>query len=40
VAVMQGYRPAAERRAELAFEMTADEIAAALRQARAFITRH
>ena len=40
VAMMQGYRPAAERRAELAFEMTADEIAAALRQARAFITRH
>lgn len=40
VALMQGYRPAAERRAELAHEMTADEIAAALREARAFITRH
>ncbi|MCX7325192.1 MAG: SEL1-like repeat protein [Hyphomicrobiales bacterium] len=40
VAVMQGYRAAAERRAELAFEMTPDQIATALREARAFVTRH
>jgi TPR repeat protein len=40
VAVMQGYREAAQRRAELASEMTSDEIAAALREARALITRH
>jgi TPR repeat protein len=40
VAVMQGYHEAAQRRAELASEMTSDEIAAALREARALITRH
>jgi uncharacterized protein len=40
VALMQGYRPAAEARAELAHEMSQDEIVAALREARAFITRH
>lgn len=40
VALMLGYRQAAERRAELAGEMTKDEIAAALREARAFVTRH
>jgi hypothetical protein len=40
VALMQGYKPAAERRAELAGEMTSDEIAAALKAARAFVTRH
>ncbi len=40
VAVMQGCRRAAERRAELACEMTSEEIAAALREARVFITRH
>jgi hypothetical protein len=37
---MQGYREAVQRRAELASEMTSDEIAAALREARALITRH
>lgn len=40
VAVMQGYREAAQRRAELAGEMTAEQIASALREARALITRH
>jgi TPR repeat protein len=40
VALMQGYREAALARAELAGEMTADEIAKALREARALITRH
>ncbi|MGL4440091.1 MAG: hypothetical protein ACRCUE_12550 [Bosea sp. (in: a-proteobacteria)] len=40
VAVIHGYREAALRRAELAAEMSADEIAAALREARALITRH
>lgn len=40
VAVIHGYREAALRRAELACEMTSDEIAAALREARALITRH
>jgi hypothetical protein len=40
VALMQGYRAAAERRAELAFEMTPEQIATALREARAFLTRH
>ena len=40
VALMQGYREAAQRRAELSSEMSADEIATALREARALITRH
>lgn len=40
VAVMQGYREAATRRAELSGEMSAEEIAKALREARALITRH
>jgi TPR repeat protein len=40
VAFMKGCAEAAQRRAELASEMTSDEIAAALREARAFITRH
>ncbi len=40
VALIKGCRAAAERRAELAGEMSADEIAAALREARAYVTRH
>ena len=40
VAVARGYRPAAERRAELAREMSAGEIAAAQREARLFLTQH
>jgi TPR repeat protein len=40
VAVMQGFREAVLRRAELASEMSHEEIAAALREARALITRH
>jgi uncharacterized protein len=40
VAIINGYREAIQRRAELAAEMTSDEIAAALREARALITRH
>lgn len=40
VAVINGYREAALRRAELASEMSAEDIALALRQARAMITRH
>jgi hypothetical protein len=40
VALMKGCKEAALRRAELASEMSSDEIAAALREARAFITRH
>lgn len=40
VALMRGYRAAAERRAELACEMTPEQIAMALREARAFVTRH
>lgn len=40
LAVMQGFRDAAERRAELAREMSREEVAEALRQARAFVTRH
>ncbi len=40
VAMMLGCKAAAERRAELAAEMSKDEIAAALREARAFVTRH
>ncbi len=40
VALMLGFKDAAERRAELAGEMSKDEIAAALREARAFVTKH
>jgi uncharacterized protein len=40
VAVAQGYRAAATMRAEVAQEMTAEEIAAAQREARLFLTRH
>ncbi len=40
VAVARGYRPAVERRAELAQEMSAAEIAAAQRDARLWLTRH
>ncbi len=40
VALMQGYREASARRSEVASEMTTDEIAEALREARALITRH
>lgn len=40
VALARGCRAAAERRAEVAGEMSSDEIAAALREARAFLTRH
>lgn len=39
IAVVRGYRPAAERRAELAQEMSAAEIAAAQREARLWLTR-
>ena len=37
VAVVRGHLPAAQRRAELAQEMTAEEIAAAQRQARLWL---
>lgn len=40
VAVAQGYRAAAGMRAELAQEMTAEEIKAAQREARLFLTHH
>jgi uncharacterized protein len=40
VAVARGCRPAATMRAELAFEMSADQIAAAQREARLWLTRH
>jgi TPR repeat protein len=44
VAVMRGYLPAAQRRAELAQEMTSEEISVAQRQARLWlagtVTRH
>jgi uncharacterized protein len=40
VALARGFRPAAEARAELACEMAADEVALALREARAFLTIH
>jgi hypothetical protein len=40
VALMKGCKAAAERRAELAGEMSAEEIATALREARAFVTKH
>jgi TPR repeat protein len=40
VAFAQGYRTAARCRSELAREMSAEEIAAAQREARLFLTRH
>jgi TPR repeat protein len=40
VAVARGCREAAERRAELAREMTREEIAAAQREARLWLQRH
>ena len=40
IAVARGYRPAVERRAELAQEMSAAEIAAAQREARLWLARH
>lgn len=40
VAAANGYAPAASRRAELAAEMSAAEIAAAQREARLWLTRH
>ena len=40
VALLMGFKDAAQRRAELADEMTKEEIAAALREARAFLTCH
>jgi uncharacterized protein len=40
IAVARGYRPAAERRAEIAREMSAAEIAEAQREARLWLTRH
>lgn len=40
VAVARGFGPAVERRAELAREMSAEEIAAAQREARLWLTRH
>lgn len=40
IAVARGCRPAAERRSELAREMSASEIAAAQREARLWLTRH
>lgn len=40
VAVFKGCREAAARRAELAAEMSADDVKAALREARLFLTLH
>jgi len=40
VALARGYKPAAELRTELAAQMSGDEIATALREARVFLTRH
>jgi uncharacterized protein len=40
VALARGHHGAAELRSELASQMTADEIGAALREARSFLTRH
>ena len=40
VAFARGYRTAASVRSELAREMSAEEIAAAQREARLFLTRH
>ena len=39
IAVARGYRPAVERRAELAQEMSVAEIATAQREARLWLTR-
>lgn len=40
IALARGCKPAAERRAELAREMSAAEIAEAQREARLWLTRH
>jgi TPR repeat protein len=40
VALARGCRQAAAHRQELALEMTAEQLARALREARAFLTRH
>lgn len=40
VAAARGHVPAVDRRSELAAEMSPDEIAAAQRQARDWLTRH
>lgn len=40
VALARGFKPAAELRTELATQMSGDEIAEALREARLFLTRH
>jgi uncharacterized protein len=40
IAVARGYRQAAPMRAEMAQEMASEEIAAAQREARLFLTRH
>jgi uncharacterized protein len=40
VALARGFKPAAEPRTELATLMSGEEIAAALREARLFLTRH
>ena len=40
VALARGYSEAAELRTELASQMSSQEIAAALREARSFLTRH
>ena len=40
IAVARGFQPAAARRAELAREMSAAEIATAQREARLWLTRH
>jgi TPR repeat protein len=40
IAVARGYRPAVERRAEIAREMSAAQIAEAQREARLWLTRH
>jgi TPR repeat protein len=40
VALARGFRPAAELRTELAAQMSGDELAEALREARLFLTRH
>jgi len=40
VAVARGFRPAASLRTEVAQEMSAEEIAAAQREARMFLTHH
>lgn len=40
IAVMRGYKPAVERRAELAQEMASSDVAQAQREARLWLTRH